>query len=411
MNWISTYRHRLQHLMIGLVLVLLAAGCSGGAVVFMPTPLPPEQTPTRYVHPSGAFSLVLPPNWSAYTQNLTNMASASFAPPQSRTPLITVAVINLGQPIEASLLSDLRAQYQTQIRPDLQRYTEQDAEALPDGSWRMVGVRRSPTGETQPVNTFIDRRDTLLSVTEVLMPTDPARQTDLQTILNTISLGDAPDLEIAPLTALATVASSGLEIINVHTWTTPQGVFFITGEVTNNSPYAAYDIPVRAVLTRADDNPIAEARDEVMGYGLLPGGFAPFSLRFGQGQPPEATDFSLSLGTDSQSPGDSTDALQRAIITEPDLSWTDAIEPSGNNAYFVIGLVRNESEAPVRQPRVVVTLFDELGRVIAAGFTDADADILPPDESAEFRLLVPDLGGQPANYIVNVQALACDDSC
>ena len=93
--------HRL--IIFGVVLSLLLGACSSGAVVYVPTPLPPEENPQTYEHPSGAFSLVLPPNWSAYTQNLTNLASASFSPPDSREPLITIAVINMGEAIEAAV--------------------------------------------------------------------------------------------------------------------------------------------------------------------------------------------------------------------------------------------------------------------------------------------------------------------
>jgi len=31
---------------------------------------------------------------------------------------------------------------------------------------------------------------------------------------------------------------------------------------------------------------------------------------------------------------------------------------------------------------------------------------LLPDESVDYRIRVPELGGQPSNYIVNIQALA-----
>jgi hypothetical protein len=51
-----------------------------------------------------------------------------------------------------------------------------------------------------------------------------------------------------------------------------------------------------------------------------------------------------------------------------------------------------------------VTIFDTTGSVIAAGFTDF-SDVLNAGASAAFRIAVPDLGGQPANYILNIQGL------
>jgi hypothetical protein len=56
-------------------------------------------------------------------------------------------------------------------------------------------------------------------------------------------------------------------------------------------------------------------------------------------------------------------------------------------------------------------VFDNAGRVIAAGFDDADVDILEAGESASFSISVPEAGGEATNYIVNVQALSCDESC
>jgi len=70
---------------IGSVLLFLSA-CSGGAVVFAPTPLPPESVPVTYEHPSGAFSLLLPRTWALHEQATAAIASASFTAPNSDVP-------------------------------------------------------------------------------------------------------------------------------------------------------------------------------------------------------------------------------------------------------------------------------------------------------------------------------------
>ncbi|MAU08880.1 MAG: hypothetical protein CL607_03595 [Anaerolineaceae bacterium] len=387
---------------------MLLSACSSGAVVYVPTPLPPEENPQTYTHPSGAFSLVLPPNWSAYTQNLTNLASASFSPPDSRDPLVTITVINLGDPIEADDLNELRTTYQTQIRPDLARYTEHTAEALGDGAWRIVGVNRTPTGETIQVNTFIERRGALFGVTNVRVPVDANRNAVVQQIVNTVQLGDdaTVQLEATTLNTLALAAATGLEVVNVHTWTTADGVFFVTGEVTNHDTVTAYDVPVKATLARADGTAIVEANDKVMGYGIPPGGYAPFSLRFGQGQPADAVNFSVAIG-DTEA-NDTPDEYPPLVGT-PTLTWTDAVENSANGTLYIIGMVNNEGDAPVSNPRATITVFDDIGRVIAAGFADTEVEVLAAGESASFSIAVPELGGEAINYLVNVQAFACDD--
>jgi hypothetical protein len=68
------------------------------------------------------------------------------------------------------------------------------------------------------------------------------------------------------------------------------------------------------------------------------------------------------------------------------------------------GSVQNISQKPILSPRVVTTIFDSAGNVIAAAFVDLTA-ALSPSDTAPFHIVVPELGGQPANYIVNVQAL------
>ncbi|MCA9889566.1 MAG: FxLYD domain-containing protein [Anaerolineae bacterium] len=398
-------------LFLGAFLLTMLVGCSGGAVVYVPTPLPPDENPQKYEHPSGAFSLVLPPNWSAYTQNLTNLASASFSPPDSRDPLITIAVINIGHEIEADELNDLRITYQTQVRPDLSRYTEHTAEALGDGAWRIVGVNHTPTGETIQVNTFIERRGSLLGVTNVRVPVEANRNAGLQQIVNTVLLGneEAVQLEPTTLNTLALAAATGLEVVNVHTWSTAEGVFFVTGEVTNHDIVTAYDVPVKAILTRGDGTAIVEAEDNVMGYGILPGGYAPFSLRFGQGQPADAVSFSVAIG---EMDTETLPTDQPALVGNPTLTWTDAVENSANGTLYIIGMVNNESDEPVRSPRATITVFDDIGRVIAAGFADVEIDVLEAGESASFNIAVPEMGGEAINYLVNVQAVACDDeSC
>jgi hypothetical protein len=49
--------------------------------------------------------------------------------------------------------------------------------------------------------------------------------------------------------------------------------------------------------------------------------------------------------------------------------------------------------------------------VIGAGFVDTDMTVLPANSETPYTILISDLGGTAANYIVNVQALPCDSVC
>lgn len=385
--------------------ILILTGCSGGAVVFAPTPLPPDVSPSRYQHPSGAFTLLLPGNWALYEQEISLIAAASFAPPNSEMPLVQVAVVNLGREITLDEFGDLMIQYQTQLRPDIGRYTEQDRQAMDDGSWRISGLRQSPAGETQALNTFIDRSGSLFAVIEVTLPPDAALRSQIQTIINTFEMSDNADLPVSELPALASAAQAQIEIVNLSTWTSLDGVFFVTGEVANHGTQAVADLPIRATLLSEDGTTLADGLDTVMGYAIAPGGFAPFSIRFGQGQPFNATRYSVSLGSETYVPED------RQIISSPVLQWTDSTQTSQDGGLFVVGTVSNTGTEAVLSPRAITTIFDDHGRVIAAAFADADTSILAAGEEAGFTVLVSDLGGTPANYVVNIQAYPCDASC
>lgn len=388
----------------GFLLLLLLTSCSSGAVVFAPTPLPPEAAPTRYEHPSGAFTLLLPRTWSLYEQQTALFAAASFAPPEGDTPLLSVRVLNVGQPIAADAVGDWMLRYQEQFRPDLARYTEQERQALDDGSWRVTGLRTTPNGHTQQVNTLVRAQGTLLGILDITLPADAELRSRLQTILNTFAFGAEFDLPTSELAVLSSAAAHPIEITNVTTWTSPAGVFFVTGEIANHSAETMQGLSVRAQLLSEDGSPRADALDAVMGYAVEAGGFAPFSIRFGQGQPLDTVRYTLSLNSEEATP-------HETLITAPALEWSAETQFNAEGALFVTGTVRNISREDVRAPRAIATIFDERGRVIAAGFAEADEAVLRASEETTFAVLMSELGGQPANFVVTVQALPCDEAC
>lgn len=390
-----------------LFIILIAVACEGGTVRFAPTPLPPELNPTVYEHPSGAFQLILPPNWSVFSQNFTTMASTSFAPPASDNPLMRVTVINLGFEIEANDMGELLLQYQTQIRPDIDRYTEQDRQSFADGSWRLTGLRTIAEGNTLQVNTFVERKGSLLSVIEVTLPPDTALQTDIQRIINTYELRADAEIPVSDISALAIVADSPVEVINVATWTTADGVLYVTGEVTNHGIEALSRIPIRALQIDDNGNGLAEAVDVVMGYTLRPETFLPFSLRFGQGQVEGGTRYGVVVGDENWD----VDTIIE-IVGEEDFDWTDESNFNDAGQLFISGVITNNSLEPVKDTKIIVTVFDDQQQVIASSFHDVQPAIFDGGETTDYSLLIPDVGGTPATYIVTVQALPCgEDDC
>lgn len=391
-------RLRFANLIIALLVLLTA--CEGGAAVFAPTPLPPDVSPLRYDHPSGAFSITVPRTWSLYEQHTTTLASATFYAPGSDDPALVAAAVNLGAAPDSTALSALLTRYQTEIRPDAVRYKEESRSAMGDGSWRMGGLRQTTAGITQQINTFLQLEGPIFGVVEVVLSSDAARNNALQAALNTFSLHSEAALEAADADTLARVSRGGLEIANVSTWQTAAGVFYITGEIANTGTSIVTDVPVRAELRTADDLPIVEALDTAMGYGILPGGFAPFSLRFGGGQPSLSTGYILQTGNAQWQPN-----AEAQIIGSESLEWTDESQFTADGTLVIIGSVTNTGAQLVRGLRVIVTVFDDAQRVTAAAFTDARPAEIAPDETANFEFLITEYGAAPSNYIINVQGL------
>jgi hypothetical protein len=378
-------------LLAAAALILLAA-CSGGAVVFAPTPLPPDRSPTRFAHPSGLFTVDVPRDWAAFTQSTPTLAAASFSPPGADGPLFSVAVARAAGSGDFAALLD---RYQTQVRPDIERYTEQNRAAMADGSWRMTGVRAGGAG-AGPLNTFIQAVGEYVVVSEVRMA-DPAWSTALQAAVNSVVLtpGETAALAPADLAVLALARTSPVEITHVAAWTTPDGVFFITGEVANTGTTVIGPPQVEAALLDAAGARTAGAVDSAMTLSLAPGGFAPFSLRFGGGQPENAVGFTL----------DARLAAEAAPPALADgLTWDDAFAFDENDRLIIQGTAANTGPAPVAGLRAVATLFDGGGRVIGAAFTDLPG-VLAPGASTPYTLRIPDVGGDPANYTVLVQGI------
>jgi hypothetical protein len=379
------------------VCAALLAGCASGAVVFAPTPPPPDSSPQRYTHPSGAFSVSVPSDWALNERYTAALASAAFSPPGSGFPAAIFAVVDLGESVDDAAFAALLDRYQTEIRPDIAEYTEQSRAAMGDGSWRFSG-RRIIAGETgQSVNTFIQRSGALIGVAEIVLP----ESGDLDTLLrlvNSFTLNSASALQPSDLTQLAFARPTSFGILHVAAWTAPSGAFFITGEVANYSDQDAVDLPVEAGLIAADGRQLAGAVDMVMGLHLPPGGFAPFSLRFGS-RPREAVSFQLRIGGGDWQP---TDAA--ALVGGEALDWTDSSRFDSFGRLVISGSVTNAGAESVRDVQAVVTIFDADGLVIGAGRDDIDAAALAPGESAPFEILIPETGGDPATYIVTAAA-------
>jgi hypothetical protein len=383
-----------------LLLILVLAGCQSGAVVFEPTPLPPDTSPIRYEHPSGAFTLSVPREWAVHAQSQADLAAAHFTPPGATRAVVSASVIRLESDVDTL---DLVNEYQASVRRDYGIYVERERQSMADGSWRLIGTRIGPGGLEQALNTFIVKDEDLIGVLETVIDQEPVET--LERIVNTFALNPASGLPPTSLSTLTGSSYSDLRVANVHGWRTTQGIFFITGEVVNTSDRFIGGIPIQVALQRQDGAILVDASDRVMGYGLFPGDFAPFSLRYGEGQPPEMTGYRITLGNFGWDPDVTT---PEDVIGAGSLTWTNEASISSEGHLIIEGEVINTGSDPVRDPRVMVTVFDNRQRVIAAAFTSLEVTLAPEDSAAYF-LRITEMGGQPdLPPMVNVQAILDD---
>lgn len=386
---------------VWLVLCIFLAGCSSGAVVFAPTPSAQDEGLVRYTHPSGAFSVNVPRGWALYEQNTTTLASAAFSLPNDSDAAVIFAVINTAGLIDSVSFLDLVTRYQTQIRSDVDEYTEVSREAMGDGSWRMAGHRRVASGY-QSVNTFMQYDNSMIGLVEVNVSENAAKMAQITQVMNTFTINTqaATTLETSELNTLTFAKGNALAILHVTAWTTSDGVFFVSGEVANYGLAPVSGVPVEVQLFSSDGRAITGAVDTVMAHSILPGGFAPFALRFGEGQPTLATEYAITLGGEMwEAPTESPEINQA-----DELAWHDSSQFDANNNLMISGEVTNTGTRTLRDLKANVTVFNDIQQVIGAGFVDISTPI-SAGETLPFEILLPELGDLPQNYIVNVQGI------
>jgi hypothetical protein len=389
-------KKRLFPLILLLLAVLLSA-CEGDAVIYAPTPLPPDLSPQPWTHPSGAFSVAVPRHWTVFSQNDATLSSATFSPPNLGIPVLTVSVIRLEVSPDSAALESIAAQIQTTHRPDLRHYTQTTAELTPDGAWRFSGARLNPDGSQTALNTFISATGNLVVVTDAVVTLDVVVLADVQRAVNTVSLNPGSPLPITELSTLSFVHSASLEVQNVAAWTNQTGVLFVTGEVANYTGQTLETVPVRVSLTDSAGNALIEASDFTMGYHLPTGGFAPFSLRFGQGQPTEAVGYRVIVGDGALFPP------ARTVISSPDLSWTDESSFAADGSLLIGGVLTHNGAQIARDMLGIVTVFDNAGDVIGAWFSPLGIPELANGASIDYAVRVPELGDGARNYIIEIQ--------
>lgn len=371
-----------------------------------------------YVHPTGTFTLDLPPEWIISDTSSDRALNVEFSPPGSDDPLIGVYIISLNAlnipiivptgdpsitpnpnttPIPPSYdLNSLANTYETNFYTFTDAFFKEVArDQQPDGSLRLQFVIDAPQG-TSTHNDFIQIVGSYFVAMRTRIPTDHAQMRTISKVINTLEINQGSGW----VSAGADTASRDLVgFASINAWTDRNGGFVIAGQVVNNATQAIEFVRITAELFNEADQPLVQQDDFVSSDLLLPGEYAPFSIVFPDG---------LLAGTvryDMSASARYADFAAQTFYGPSNFDLTSEATFDENGLLVVQGLIRNKGTSTANLIKVIVTVFDEQRRVIATDTTLIDQQRLAPSETSSYAVSFVELGGSPANFQVTAQGI------
>jgi hypothetical protein len=382
-----------------LTLLMVLSACNSAPSVLIATPLPPDADFRTYRHPSGVFTLRLPPSWSVRDVSDSTAVRAEFSAPNTNSLPLSVYVVNSGVSLSATALIEHIDRYLQTVHGAA--YREYSRTAQGDGSWRVVGVRRTGIGE-RVLNTFLQADGTFLSAIEAdVTDLDEAALDTLRAVINTLRVDPSAalrinDLSQAPEAPVAEVGS--LTFSGLHAWTAPNGDFVINGMVTNAAGAPLEALRVTALLYDANDAVLSEQSNVVSKEILAPSASAPFSIRFRGGKPSRAVRYELRSAARH-----AEFALQTHLDEDAFIRGNEIARYNANGFLTVSGDIVNQTQGAARFVKIIIAVLDDQGRVVAADSTFLNRPVLLPGEAARFEVIFPELGGAAIRYVISVE--------
>ncbi|MBN1427522.1 MAG: hypothetical protein JXB07_04000 [Anaerolineae bacterium] len=370
-----------------------------------------EQTPSlvdpihfaTYQHPTGIYTIEMPPDWVVNDQSDTSAVSTEFSPPGTGEPLLNIYIASLsampGVTSAASLdLSTLVAAYESQFYAAADAVTkEQSRDLQPDGSLRIKLVVDSPQGTSQH-NDFLQIVDPYFVVLRVHLTDDQSQMRTLSHIINTFAV-NATAGWASTVQQTGTSYQDAVGFASLNAWVDRNGGFVIAGQVLNNAAGALEFIRIEVLLYDAEDRLLFSMDDFVSSDTLLPGEYAPFSLTFSDGLP---------LGTvryDLKASARYADMSIHTFYGPENFAVSSQADFDANGFLVVSGQARNEGVKTANLVKVIAVVFDEQGRVIATDTTLVDVQQLAPGQISTFSVSFAELGGVPSTFTVSAQGV------
>jgi hypothetical protein len=382
--------------MITGALVVLIAGCAEEP----PSPVLVDPTGfVTYAHPTGVFSLSMPPDWVVNDLSDEAALAVEFSPPDSPEPQLRVYIVSVaGENAQAADAVELLSEQYLALRyggASDTIYKDMGHEAQPDGSVRVGILADTPLGPVQ-YNDFLQAAGPYFGSLQVRLPAeDLAHLRTLERIVNTFALHpEAAWRSVGQNTETSDVV--GFD--NLNAWVGRNGSFQIMGQVVNNGTVAIEFIHVTAQLYDADNRVLAERDDFVSSDLLLPGERAPFSLLFPDGLPTTTVRYELHAAARYAG------VIAQTFYGSENFAMASEAILDENDWLVVQGQVRNDGTSRADLVRVIVTVFDDQQRVIGTDATLVDAQSLGPGEVSDFSVTFGELGGVAHTFLAAAQA-------
>jgi hypothetical protein len=401
-------RHALRPAAVGL-LALILAGCGlGGAqiddpVIVVATPIPPDANFVTYEHPSGVFTLRVPPDWIAGELPDANGIRVQFTTLEDSDAVtrLSAYVVNTGQPMTPEAFAQAANAYQPPDDLAGYNWSEIDRTAQRDGSRRIAGVRTYPTLGPRDINIFLQGDGAFFSALEIDITDASSAMIDtLRVVVNTFQVNQNAELAVGTVQQAAAGVTSYSGVIGFQgytTWTDRQGVFHITGEVVNTTLAPLEAMRISGVLLDAQSRRLAEQSDILSVDVLAPGQSAPFDLRFEGGKPPPTVRYELGVaGREAEYALTEFYGPDNFVIANDEAIYND------QRNLVIRGELANVGSEIAESVKVVVAIWDDQGQVVATETVFLSKPQLVPQEAAPFEVPFYELGGPAVTYTLTI---------
>ena len=400
-----------RRIVILLLTLALLAACSPEE------PAPALVDPTRfvsYVHPTGVFTLSLPPDWIVDDTSTSYALDVEFSSPGSPDPSVGVYVVSAEAGLAALPTPEAAAGAATVAsQPSIDRlilgyeqtfylgsdssYRELAREDQTDGSTRLK-LLVTKNGQTSARNDFAQVIGPYFVVLRVRLPDDPAVFRTVSRIIDTLSVNQTASWASSVQSA-GSASKDAVAFTSLNGWADRNGGFEVAGQVYNNAANPLEFVRIAAQLYDAQDRVVAEQDDFVSSDLVMPGQYAPFSIVFHEGLPPGAVRYEL------HAVARYADATLHTFYGQENFAIATESKFDGNGFLVLSGQVRNQGNLKANLVKVIATIFDDQKRVVATDTELVDTQQLAPGEVSPFKVTFVELGGTAASYTVVAQGV------